>query len=191
MSGDTYNHAYRHLEDLASAIRARAETELSLTDDVRALRHEFADRLDLFAKAAHDVEWVDSGDTVEGSEVEAIRAALKGEVAPREPESLTVMAESITRAGFGRDTSLTDGTACFASARLPRVHMAIGTDNEGAWVTVTVGATSAVAAVDATGPRLWPTVCAALRKAIIWCAENDERQAEDALRRVLEEVARV
>ena len=190
MSGDTYNYAYRHLEELASAIRTRAETELSLSDDVRALRHEFAGRLELFARAAHAIEWVDSGDTAEGREVEAIRAALKGDVAPREPESLDALADAMARAGLGRDVSFPDGSACFMAASLPRVHVAVGTDGGAVWATVNVGATGAVATADAMGPRIVPTVCAALRKVIIWCAENDERQAEDVLRRVLEEVAR-
>lgn len=191
MSGGSYDYAFRRIEELASAIRTRAETELALSDDARELRHEFAGRLELFARAAHAIEWADSGDTAEGGEVGAIRAALDGDVAPREPESLDALADAMARAGLGRDVSFPDGSACFVTASLARVHVVVGTAEVAAWATVNVGATGAVATADATGPRIVQTVCAALRKVIIWCAQNDERQAEDVLRRVLGEVARV
>lgn len=190
MSGGSYDYAYRHLEELARAVRTRAETELTLTDDVRALRHEFADRLELCAKAAHAIEWADSGDTSEGSEVGAIRAALDGSVAPREPESLDVMAEALRRGGVGLEVPY-HGARCFVSATRPRIHVVVVPRETDTLCSVGVGATGAVATADAMGPRLLPALCAALRKVIIWCAENDERQAEDVLRRVLGEVARV
>lgn len=190
MSGSSYEYAYRNLADLARMVRARAETELDVADHVRKLRHDFADRLELFARAAHAIEWADSGDTSEGSEVAAIRAALKGDVAPREPESLDALADAMARAGLGRDASFPDGSACFMTASLARVHVVVGTAGGAVWATVTVGATGAVATADATGPRIVQTVCAALRKVIIWCVQNDEQQAEDVLRRVLGEVAR-
>jgi hypothetical protein len=39
-------------------------------------RRAFAKHLELVAKALHDIEWVDSGDSPPGSENEAIRACL-------------------------------------------------------------------------------------------------------------------
>lgn len=68
MSGGTYGYAYSRIEDLASEIRARSND--------MAYRRVFASLLDVCAKAAHAIEWVDSGDYCPGDDVEPIRAAL-------------------------------------------------------------------------------------------------------------------
>lgn len=66
MSGGSHNYAYSKVEDMAG--------QLSTSDD--PLRVAFANHLRLVAKAMHDVEWVDSGDSAKGSEAAAIRTVL-------------------------------------------------------------------------------------------------------------------
>lgn len=68
MSGGHYDYFYRKMEDIAD--------ELSQNKD--PLRRAFAGKLKLFAKAMHDIEWVDSGDYGDGDEIEAINLALGG-----------------------------------------------------------------------------------------------------------------
>lgn len=67
MSGGSYDYRFEHIERLAYEIRKQ-------TSDPK--RRAFADLLDLCAKAAHDIEWVDSGDYGRGDEIPAIEAAL-------------------------------------------------------------------------------------------------------------------
>ena len=67
MSGGSYDYAYLKIEDLAHNIKARASTPE---------RSAFVDHLFKIAKAAHDIEWVDSGDCGPGDENQAIRACL-------------------------------------------------------------------------------------------------------------------
>ena len=75
MSGGSYDYAFSKLEDLADEIEKYAhQGKLPLA--TRDLRLAFAVQLRLMATAAHDIEWVDSGDCSEGDEIEAIRAAL-------------------------------------------------------------------------------------------------------------------
>jgi hypothetical protein len=63
MSGGSYDYVYNKIE----AISIRPST---------ALRRAFQAHLRLVAKAMHDIEWVDSGDTSPGDEDAAIRACL-------------------------------------------------------------------------------------------------------------------
>ncbi len=65
MSGGSYNYAYSHIENLAVEIQPK-----------NALRKAFIKHLMKVAKAAHDIEWVDSSDKSEGDEDVAIRAVL-------------------------------------------------------------------------------------------------------------------
>lgn len=59
MSGGSYDYAYTHIADLASALR----TEDTGDEEVpRALRRAFKAHLFAVAKAAKALEWVDSGD---------------------------------------------------------------------------------------------------------------------------------
>lgn len=67
MSGGILNHDYHRIADMADKIR-------DLSSD--PLHQRFADHLDQVAKAAHDLEWVLSGDYSSGAEVGAITAAL-------------------------------------------------------------------------------------------------------------------
>ena len=68
MSGGSYDYAYGRIEELASAIRARSND--------RTDRRVFASLLDVCAKAARAIEWVDSCDYGPGDETAPIRAAL-------------------------------------------------------------------------------------------------------------------
>lgn len=67
MSGGSYDYAYHKIEDLASEIKSRAQTPE---------RKAFAAHLEKIAKAAHDIEWVDSGDYGPGDEKKSIRECL-------------------------------------------------------------------------------------------------------------------
>lgn len=62
MSGGSYGYAYRHIEELADRI-----------EQTTPLRTRFVEHLRKVAKAAHDIEWVDSADSSPGSEDSAIR----------------------------------------------------------------------------------------------------------------------
>jgi hypothetical protein len=68
MSGGSLDYASSRIEDLASAVRGRATTPL---------HRAFATHLDKVALAAHDLEWMLSGDTSPGDEVAAIEACLQ------------------------------------------------------------------------------------------------------------------
>jgi len=65
MSGGAYDYFYNRIEEFADAL-----------DTSTSLRREFRLLLLKVAKAAHDIEWVDSGDGGKGSEDEAILAVL-------------------------------------------------------------------------------------------------------------------
>ena len=67
MSGGSWNYACNHLHDLAD----------SLMSDDDPLRRALGKRMQLMAKAMHDIEWVDSNDATKGSELPAIKAALE------------------------------------------------------------------------------------------------------------------
>lgn len=64
MSGGSWNYSFGQFDDVAERL-ARAKSPLR-----RALGKQVA----LIAKAMHDIEWVDSGDSSDDSE--AIKAAL-------------------------------------------------------------------------------------------------------------------
>lgn len=83
MSGGSYEYAFHHVEDFASALRGR-----SLNDPDRMA---FAELLDRVAKAMYDIEWVDSGDKSDGDELPAIRACLA-------PGASLAMARQLTEA---------------------------------------------------------------------------------------------
>ena len=72
MSGGSLDYACWKIEAIANSIKERAETPL---------HRAFAKHLMLCATAAHDLEWMFSGDTSSGAEIPAIRAVLpKGAV---------------------------------------------------------------------------------------------------------------
>jgi hypothetical protein len=68
MSGGSYDYAYFKIDHLADSIESRANGN--------PLRVAFAKHLRLVAKAAHDIEWVDSADYGKGDEEAAIRAVI-------------------------------------------------------------------------------------------------------------------
>ena len=70
MSGGSYDYAFRRIDELADAIQATTP-----------LRRAFQQHLRDVAKAAHDIEWVDSCDYGKGDEDEAIQKVL-GQNAP-------------------------------------------------------------------------------------------------------------
>jgi hypothetical protein len=65
MSGGSYDYAYYRIEELAREIRPTTP-----------LRKAFKTLLVKVAKAAHDIEWVDSGDYGPGDEDESILDCL-------------------------------------------------------------------------------------------------------------------
>lgn len=67
MSGGSLDYVYARVEDAAMNVASRAQTPL---------HRAFAMHLHKVAKALRDLEWMLSCDTAEGSEIEAIRAAL-------------------------------------------------------------------------------------------------------------------
>lgn len=66
MSGGSWDYAFVKIEDWASELKQSGSP----------LRRALGRRLDVLAVAMHDIEWVDSCDTVPGDEFEAIRKAL-------------------------------------------------------------------------------------------------------------------
>jgi hypothetical protein len=83
MSGGSYDYLYHRIEDLADHIELVNNTDRNdldacrldaLFDAAATERAWFVGLLRLVATAAHDVEWVDSGDYGLGAEVAAIRA---------------------------------------------------------------------------------------------------------------------
>lgn len=67
MSGGSLDYAFYNLADLAERIYSRAETPA---------HRAFAAHLDKVAEAAKALEWMWSGDTSPGDEVEAIMAVV-------------------------------------------------------------------------------------------------------------------
>ena len=90
MSGGSYDYAYHRIYDMADKVEAALVPcpcdrvkhwcecpSANVTDkETRRLRTEFAAMLRKVAKAAHDIEWVDSGDYGPGDEIEALRRVL-------------------------------------------------------------------------------------------------------------------
>jgi hypothetical protein len=67
MSGGSLDYVYGKIEEASWKMSARAVTPL---------HRAFARHLMKVAQAAHDLEWVLSGDTSEGSEIAAIEACI-------------------------------------------------------------------------------------------------------------------
>lgn len=66
MSGGSWDYVYYKVEEAAERLQSEKCPH----------RRVLGDRLKLYAKALHDIEWVDSGDKVRGDEMEAIYRAL-------------------------------------------------------------------------------------------------------------------
>jgi hypothetical protein len=105
MSGGSYDYAYSKINDLARQIEDRADPRQrsrygsdssepqvycsvqkrwltgaeaqAIIDAAASERAWFVELLHLVSEAAHDIEWVDSGDHSPGDEVESIRAIRK------------------------------------------------------------------------------------------------------------------
>jgi len=96
MSGGSYDYAFNRIDELACQIRARSETD--------PRRVAFANLLAVCAKAAHDIEWVDSCDYGPGDDHAAIDAALSfGGGNPAtivEAEAFRITAEILKNAGY-------------------------------------------------------------------------------------------
>ena len=67
MNGGMLNYGYAHIENLAEEIQRQSRVPV---------HRAFARHLLKVSKAAHDLEWVLSGDYSPGSESEAIRACM-------------------------------------------------------------------------------------------------------------------
>lgn len=67
MSGGNLDYAYRRVEEVAQQIFSQAQTPL---------HRAFAEHLLKVSKALYELEWLLSGDTAPGDEVEAIRAVV-------------------------------------------------------------------------------------------------------------------
>jgi hypothetical protein len=89
MSGGYYDYAYSQIDNLAVSLSARAHNTPE--------RLAFVVLLQKVAKAAHDIEWVDSGDYAEGDEVPAIRACVSlGDVLRAAVEAATKVRDELT-----------------------------------------------------------------------------------------------
>jgi hypothetical protein len=73
VSGGSYDYAYCKIDELASAVEQRARDPQCKG---RNLRLAFARHLRKVAKAAHELEWADSGDTGWPDPVQWIRAVV-------------------------------------------------------------------------------------------------------------------
>lgn len=73
MSGGSYNYVFGQIESLADNLRCDTP-----------LRRAFQKHLRLVAKAAHDIEWVDSCDYGEGDDEDAIRACMPADAELRQ-----------------------------------------------------------------------------------------------------------
>lgn len=67
MSGGSLNYVSYRVEEAAQEVMRQCDS---------ALHRAFANHLMKVAKALHEVEWVMSGDTLEGSDIEAIEAVI-------------------------------------------------------------------------------------------------------------------
>ena len=88
MSGGSMNYLYSHIQD--------AEFDLSTPE-----RIAFKEHLNLIAKACKDIEWVDSGDNSEGSEIEFITKCINTK--PKEDELITLLSTLYKDAQMGID----------------------------------------------------------------------------------------
>ena len=66
MSGGSWDYVYGKFEDVADR----------LAEEKSPLRRALAKKVRLIAKAMHEIEWEDSGDTGDDASVTAIRKAL-------------------------------------------------------------------------------------------------------------------
>lgn len=66
MSGGAYDYVYAHVQDMADSLQIKGSV----------LRMAFKKHLYLVSEAMQSIEWVDSGDFVDGDEMAAIRACL-------------------------------------------------------------------------------------------------------------------
>ena len=66
MSGGSWNYCHEQIENIAK----------DLLNHKDPLRKALGRKMELIAKALHDIEWVDSGDYDPGREIEAIKKAL-------------------------------------------------------------------------------------------------------------------
>jgi len=87
MSGGSYDYLYIKMEDAAE----------TLSNDKNPLRKAFARKLQLFAKAMHDIEWVDSYDYGPGDDEKAIRQALGKNADKLALQEVVLAAEAIKK----------------------------------------------------------------------------------------------
>lgn len=81
MSGGSYDYVYFKIEELANDLRVGDCPH----------RLAFKDLLYKVAKAAHDIEWVDSGDYGDGDEIDSIKSIFN------DPKQLEVKAAALDR----------------------------------------------------------------------------------------------
>lgn len=85
MSGGAYEYLCYKMEDAADRLK----------EEKSPLRRAFGEHLDLCAKAMHDIEWVDSGDSSEGQEVDAVKEVLGDTVAEKSLEIIKQEARNL------------------------------------------------------------------------------------------------
>lgn len=69
MSGGSWDYLTFKMDEAASNLKLEKDP----------LRRAFGKKMELFAKAMYDIEWVDSGDKSPGDELPAIKKALGAE----------------------------------------------------------------------------------------------------------------
>lgn len=70
----------------------------SLCHQKSALRRALGNHMHLVAKAMKDIEWADSGDTAEGSDIEAIKKVLGDNAVAKEMDILIEDARKVSNA---------------------------------------------------------------------------------------------
>lgn len=86
MSGGSWDYAFSVFDGVAN----------SLSNDSDPLRRLLGRRVELIAKALHDIEWVDSDDYGSGDDVAAIKAVLSADLAVDIREEIDVIAARAT-----------------------------------------------------------------------------------------------
>ena len=87
MSGGSWDYLTYKMEDAADRLEIEKDP----------LRRAFGKKMRLFAKAMHDIEWVDSGDSGEESETDSIQKAIGENYQALVLEELVVEAKALQK----------------------------------------------------------------------------------------------
>jgi hypothetical protein len=86
MSGGSWDYAFSHFDGVANRLSRESDP----------LRRLLGIRVELIAKALHDIEWVDSGDYNSGDDVAAIKAVLSADLSADIRDEINAVAAKAT-----------------------------------------------------------------------------------------------